>query len=40
MRPEMKSTPVEIATYHKRNSVYVPFYCDRNEMNIVSGVVH
>ena len=36
MRPEMKSNLTETATYQKRNSVYIPFYCGRNEMNFVS----
>ena len=34
MRPEIKSTRIEISTSHKRNSIYITFYCGRNEMKI------
>ena len=37
MRPEMKTTRIKISTYHKRNSVYITFYCRHNEMNFLSG---
>ena len=37
MRPEMKYNRTETAIYQKGNSVYIPFYCGRNEMNFFSG---
>ena len=39
MRPAIKSTGNEISTHHKRNSVYITFHCEGNEMNFISGVV-
>ena len=32
MRPEMKSTQNQISTHHKKNSVYITFYCGGNEI--------
>ena len=37
MRPEIKSTRIEISTSHKRNSIYIIFYCGRNKMKIRFG---
>ena len=33
MRREMKPTQNETSTHHKRNSVYITFYCGQNEIS-------